>query len=242
MKRLRDLEGGPLIERAAALLRTVDPCPETPERMDRIRRAIAARAPLTAKRRGRSAIWIGAGCLVAAGAAAATAGLQAPAPVASSGMRAGGTSIGTQRESVPSEDPVAVSPETRTPSSLRERPSGDVRGERAAPSRSSAWVSMKTRKPAPDGSARAAAEAALVQSAVKALRRDGDPDKATELLERYSDSDPNGPLAEEALALRIEAATSKKQDSAARTWAREYLSRYPQGRYRKAAERALASP
>lgn len=80
--------------------------------------------------------------------------------------------------------------------------------------------------------------AELVHSAMRALRRDGDPERAARLLDSYRGQDANGPLAEEALALRIEAALARGSDSA-RSCAQDYLERYPRGRYRAVALRAV---
>jgi outer membrane protein assembly factor BamD (BamD/ComL family) len=79
---------------------------------------------------------------------------------------------------------------------------------------------------------------ALVHRAVKALRRDGDAALAASLLEENRKRYPNGPLAEEALSLQIEAALAL-HDARARAFAREYMTRYPNGRYLEVARRAL---
>jgi hypothetical protein len=50
---------------------------------------------------------------------------------------------------------------------------------------------------------------------------------------------PSGPLAEEALSLRIEAALAL-DDPRARSLARQYVVRYPSGRYLAVAHRALS--
>ena len=77
----------------------------------------------------------------------------------------------------------------------------------------------------------------LVHQAVKALRSGGDAAQAAELLERYRSRNPEGVLAEEALALSIEAAV-QKQDPRAKALAQKYLTRYPNGRFVDAARRA----
>jgi hypothetical protein len=59
------------------------------------------------------------------------------------------------------------------------------------------------------------------------------------LLAQYLKSNPRGALAEDALALSIEAAVARK-DARAADYARRYLARYPNGRFRVQAERALA--
>lgn len=76
----------------------------------------------------------------------------------------------------------------------------------------------------------------LVFDAMRALRRDGQPDVASRQLEEYLRRFPGGSLAEEALALAIEAA-SVRGDPRAKDLASRYLARYPSGRFQKAAER-----
>ena len=79
----------------------------------------------------------------------------------------------------------------------------------------------------------------LVFEAMRALRQDGQPDRATRSLDEYLRRHPDGELAEEALALSIEAA-SMRNDPRARDIASRYLAKYPNGRFRSAAERARA--
>jgi hypothetical protein len=76
-----------------------------------------------------------------------------------------------------------------------------------------------------------------VHRAVRALRREGNPALAARLLDRVARDKP-GPLAEEALSLRIEAALAQR-DPRTGALAREYLARYPKGRYLRVARRAL---
>jgi hypothetical protein len=71
----------------------------------------------------------------------------------------------------------------------------------------------------------------------QALRRDGDVERALQLLEHGASV--TGPFAEEALALRLEAAVVRGNGRQAKL-AAAYLTRYPQGRYRELAERALS--
>lgn len=87
--------------------------------------------------------------------------------------------------------------------------------------------------------ARASEDPRPVADALKALRRDQDPARAQSLLNDYLQANPQGALSEEALALSIEAAHTRK-DPVAKTHARRYLSRYPAGRHRRLAERVLA--
>ena len=81
--------------------------------------------------------------------------------------------------------------------------------------------------------------AALVLAALRALRRDHDPERARVLLEDYLGAYPEvgGALAEEARALAIEAALALRAPDAS-SLAEDYLRRYPSGRYRAQALRA----
>ena len=58
------------------------------------------------------------------------------------------------------------------------------------------------------------------------------------MLDAYLQQYPDGALAEEALALAIEAALEQREPRA-RTLAATYLRRYPAGRWRAAAIRAM---
>jgi hypothetical protein len=82
-------------------------------------------------------------------------------------------------------------------------------------------------------------EVALVHSAFAALRREADARKALRLVDRYLRAHPEGKLAEEALALSIEALTALGDPRAA-TRAARYLLSYPDGQFRDAAQRARA--
>jgi hypothetical protein len=97
----------------------------------------------------------------------------------------------------------------------------------------------RVRRSAPAGTPSASpSDVARIHEAAKALRGDGDPGRALRLLE--SSEKVAGPLAEEALALRIEAAVAGG-DARAKSLAQSYLSRYPGGRYRELARRTLAA-
>jgi hypothetical protein len=79
----------------------------------------------------------------------------------------------------------------------------------------------------------------LVHRALQALRRKDDPALAARLLAQHRKAQPSGALAEEALSLQIEAAVAL-EDPRALMFAREYLARYPHGRYVHVARNALA--
>jgi len=86
--------------------------------------------------------------------------------------------------------------------------------------------------------ARSEAEAQLLVEAMRA-RRSGDPERAGALVDEYRLKHPNGALQEEALILSIESAVTRKAGNSA-ALAREYLTRYPRGRFRAQAQRVLA--
>ena len=107
--------------------------------------------------------------------------------------------------------------------------------------------SARARQPAAEAQAPAepaeresTTESTLVHRAVQALRRDGDPALAARLLAESRAHSANGPLAEEALSLQIEAAAALG-NGRSRGFAREYLARYPTGRYASIARAALRS-
>ena len=85
---------------------------------------------------------------------------------------------------------------------------------------------------------RAGEDPSQVAEAVRALRKQGDATRAQALLDQYLRANPHGALAEDALALSIEAAAARKDPRAA-DYARRYLARYPNGRFHSVAERAL---
>ena len=85
-------------------------------------------------------------------------------------------------------------------------------------------------------SARGENPSALME-AVKALRQEHDPARASRLLREYLRLYPRGALSEEARALAIEAARTQGSPNTV-SLANEYLRLYPHGRFRRAAEQA----
>ena len=77
--------------------------------------------------------------------------------------------------------------------------------------------------------------------AMRALRRDRDPALARSLSHAYLDRYPHGKLAEEALALTIEAALAHG-DADAPALAERYLRQYPSGPFRGVARQASRAP
>lgn len=76
-----------------------------------------------------------------------------------------------------------------------------------------------------------------LMEAVKALRQEHDPVRASRLLREYLRLYPRGALSEEARALAIEAARAQHSPNTV-ALADEYLRLYPHGRFRRAAEQA----
>lgn len=77
-----------------------------------------------------------------------------------------------------------------------------------------------------------------VLEAMRALRVEGNPARARRLLAGYLEHHPNGSLAEEALAMSIEAAVAHEDDDAP-VLARKYVRRYPSGHFSAVARRTL---
>lgn len=94
-------------------------------------------------------------------------------------------------------------------------------------------------KPAPAPRRQKQEDPTQVIEAIRALRRDKDPERAEALLKQYAKRNPRGALAEEALALTIEAAVARG-DARAVTYARRYLARYPQGIHRDFAAKVAS--
>jgi len=82
-------------------------------------------------------------------------------------------------------------------------------------------------------------DAASLVEAIQALRVERDPSRAQALLNYYLRTQPKGVLSEDALALSIEAASALRDPHAA-DYARRYLVKFPHGKYRALAGRAIA--
>ena len=82
-------------------------------------------------------------------------------------------------------------------------------------------------------------DAATIMEAMRALRVERNPARARQLLGRYLEQYPNGALAEEALALSLEAAVARGDGDAAALAAR-YLKLYPSGPFQALARQTIA--
>lgn len=80
---------------------------------------------------------------------------------------------------------------------------------------------------------------AQVLEAIRSLRTDGNAVLASVFLDEYLMDHPRGILAEDALALSIEAANARRDRRSAGDYAERYLRQYPAGRFRPLAEDAL---
>jgi hypothetical protein len=103
--------------------------------------------------------------------------------------------------------------------------------------RATATAHRPARRPPPP-TARRDGDGELVVQAMRALRHDDDPPLARALCTAYLQRHPDGPLAEEALALTIEAAVAQHDPGAPALGAR-YLQRYPNGPFRGLARQAI---
>jgi hypothetical protein len=222
MKRLRELEPSDrLMSRTHELIDAMGPTVPSEARLLRVRRALdqPVRRPFGAwALRGALAFAVVAGGASALAFSGAFSGVAKPQEAA--------------RTSAAS--PAAPRPRT-TPAPISDRAEPL---EAVVPPKQSATTPRLRRGAAPGSPSATASDVARVHEAAKALRGDGDPERALRLLE--SSEKVGGPLAEEALALRIEAA-SQGGDPRAKALAQSYLSRYPSGRYRELARRTLAA-
>jgi hypothetical protein len=222
MKRLRELEPDDrLIARAHELIDAVGPTVPSEVRLRRVRRALDQ--PVGPSRR----VWV----------------LRVALALAIAGVGASALAFSGVFSAAPSPQGALTAPAVAPP--LRHapaRPSMPVAGP-AEPDEETVVaptprVTPRTRRSEPPGAPVGASDVARIHEAAKALRADGDPARALQLLE--SSEKVAGPLAEEALALRIEAANAS-HDPRAKSLAQSYLSRYPAGRYGELARRTLAA-
>jgi hypothetical protein len=205
------------------LIRAMGPTVESEERKHRVRRSLEASAGAARARWG----WpvglalglLGVGAAAAAGGAAVSRLLshdesaEAAATPPSSPRRA--------PISVPSAAPAPLPAEHET---------------QAPESPTPAPPPSPANGPASRAALPRLSDVARVHEAAKALRHDGDAERALQLLEQGPPV--SGPLAEEALALRIEASMARGNGRQAKL-ATAYLVKYPRGRYRGLANKAL---
>jgi hypothetical protein len=240
---------GAQLERARELLSAVAPLSHSRARMTRIWRALehARPAPPRAHRRLTLALSLGLVFLLTALAAAqgvvavraiwASVGL-GEARVVPGALKARDRSRAPARvkASAPASAPKPEAPVTESPSSAREAPAS-VHESNSEIGKTPARAQERSGATG-ERKAQRASEAELVRQAVRALRRDGDPALAARLLEQAHTTYPRSALAEETMSLRVEAALARG-DAHAESYARQYLTRYPAGRYRALVAKAL---
>jgi hypothetical protein len=192
MKRLVELPSHDrLTSRAQALIGAMGRTPESEERLWRVRRSLDAPA------RGATPRWVWRGALAL--------GLVGVSAVAA----ASGSAWWRPPRTAPAPAEAAANVAPPDAPKLAVRPSGTA----APPAMStspgaSVFPSAAPRRAGPPVAALPLSDVARVHEAAKALRHDADPGRALRLLERPG-ARITGPLAEEALALRIEASAAQ---------------------------------
>lgn len=224
MKRLNDSPAEDrLTSRAQVLIRAIGPTVESEERLRRVRRSLDTPAGAAAPR------WVWR-----AGLAVGALALSAAAAVGISAL----TSVEGAPQTVGNGAPPRLSPSPGAAASVATpSPLPVENAVEAAPSAAPAGSSTPTKAPASRVGVLPISDVARVHEAAKALRHEGDAQRALQLLEHGSPV--TGPLAEEALALRIEASVASGNGRQAKL-ATAYLAQYPQGRYRELAQKALS--
>ncbi|HEX3764790.1 MAG TPA: hypothetical protein VHW23_39110 [Kofleriaceae bacterium] len=176
---------------------------------------------------------------------AAAAEPEAPASVpvpASAGSGAPVPRPAPEAPVTPGPVPPARGPTAMPPPASERRPHLPGRATAPVDDAPAAAAAIRARESSPVpiepgvASAPAADDTALVIEAMRRLRRGHDPRAALRELDAYLSRFPDGDLAEEVLALAIEARAALG-DAAACSLAEQYLQRYPHGRFRDPAER-----
>jgi hypothetical protein len=230
MERLRDskLAGGSPEAELAATIGAMQPIDASPARQKRILAAVTGR---------RRPAWSGAALL----RPAVTGAVLLVAGAAAAGATVGRGWLAREWDALVAK-PVAVTP-VAAASPRRSPPPPVASAPLPEPAPAPPEIAAPVARPAPTRVAarprppRAEDPSALVD-AVRALRSEHDPQRAARLLDAYLRAYPRGALAEEALALQIEAAANLKSPRAA-AFARQYLRAYPGGRFQQAARQAL---
>ena len=217
----------------AAAIASVEPLAVTDARQHKVLAAVLARTQTRSRRAGGAMFLrpaVVAAILVMAGAATAA-------------VTVGHGWVAREWHHLTGQ-PVAVAPAAPQPRVAHPRPAPiappavepapEVAAAPAVPARAPV-LRISARVPP----ARGEDPSALV-AAVRALRSDHDPQRAARLLDAYLRTYPHGALAEEALALQIEAAANMKSPRAA-AFAEQYLRTYPNGRFRQSARQALSA-
>jgi type IV secretory pathway VirB10-like protein len=217
----------PDLRQSAALLELVGPGSRSEIRKRRVWHALSTGAASRLGVRLRTLHFAFAALLVAAASSATVGGYYAvqrapeaaPAPAVTPAAPVRAKSP-PPRAARPAPAPIEVEPE---------------RAPVAAPPQA---VARNKPEAAPAARAQSEAEAQLLVEAMRA-RREGDSKRVSELVDQYRAKHPQGTLQEEALILSVESAAARRAPNTA-ALAREYLTRFPNGRFTAQARRALA--
>jgi type IV secretory pathway VirB10-like protein len=229
------------LERAQELLAAVAPLTSSRARMTRVWRALEnASSPEPTRVRRRLTLALSLGLVLLLTAFAAAQGVVAVRALLAN-VTQGEASIvrsvpkGRERRPVPAQVRASEAPALPAAEPLAIEPPSPASETRVAAPRPSHHERPGTMA---ERSAQRASEAELVRLAVRALRRAGDPALAARLLEQAYTANPRSALAEEMMSLRVEAALARG-DARAESYARQYLARYPAGRYCALVAKAL---
>lgn len=216
---------------AARLLASTGPLPRSEARKRRVWNALGAGSQsrlglrLTAMRVAFASVLFAAASSAAVGhyyierQAQASAVAPTPSPAAPSPVR---SSPAVKRRATPAAAAVEPKVEAEAPAAATT----------ASARRRSDLAARRTSAPADK-------DAELLVEAMRA-RSAGDSQRVGELVAAYRAKHPQGVLQEEALMLSIESAVARRAPNAP-SLAREYLARYPRGRFVVQARRALAA-
>jgi hypothetical protein len=227
MTPLRDSDSqSPISQKSRELLATMPPIDPTPEQIQRIRHSLLSHRSISPRFSVKWAVIAAMVLLCAVAGATWSSSLWVSSHPVSIASTVSSVEKNLAKNMVISSASVALSPAT-----LESSASTLASVASTSPAQTSSLNSRRTE-------ANAQIDAVgIVHEAAIALRRDHNPSRAAQLLAKLGNG-IRGPLAEEALALQVEAAVADK-DPQARNFARSYLRTYPSGRYADLAKKAL---